>query len=853
MVSVLNTKSPAATATLYGFIDWNNDGDFLDANETSTASVPSGTNGNISLTFSVPSDAVTGVNIGARIRLSTQAGLTAVGCAPDGEVEDYLVQICTPPSVSGASRCGTGTVTLTASGCSGGTLNWYAAASGGTSLGTGTSFTTPSLSATTTYYVDCTLSNCTSTRVAVTATINPVPSAPTATSPGLCGIGNQIILSATGCITGTLNWYAVASGGTSIGTGATFQTPNLSSTTTYYVDCTEGTCTSSRTPVTVSVYPIPNLPTVTDVSRCGAGTVTLNVSGDAGNTFLWYAAARVRTVIATTPSYTTPSLSTTTTYYVSSYNGNCASMRLPISAIINEEPTISASTTNPYCLGQTINLSANASVAGTFAWTGPNGFSSASQNPTIANMTGAMSGTYTVTQTATNGCTASATATVTLNCPSVTCTDNLLVNPSFETGNLTGWSLYSGSGQYGFVSVAKGYNMDGTYSATIASNSPEPPAGQPNILLQELPTIPGNIYNLSFYGGVHDPSKYFLAAVTFWNATTSTYISSSSGVQIDHIVDGSPLPLMQYSINNIVVPAGANLMKVEFHTIGDAPIVDAVCLRLICSNLTTAGFIGSDQNACGSSYDPAIITETTAPSGGSGTFEYQWQISSDNISWTDISGATSQSYDPPSISATRYYRRATRRGGCSNYLYTNVITITLAPPLSISAQPVNIDECIGGVLSLNVTATGGAPSLTYQWQTSTSSGGTYSNITGATAAAYTPPSVLAGINYYRVVISASGNACSNITSTPATVNVTTDPTPSISLPSASICIGGATSMTASISGGVSCSMQWQMSANNGVTWNDILGATNSTYTTSTLSAETRYRVRLVCAGNGCCN
>jgi hypothetical protein len=49
-------------------------------------------------------------------------------------------------------RCGTGTATAGATGSTGTTIKWYANASGGSSLGTGTTFTTPSISATTTYY-----------------------------------------------------------------------------------------------------------------------------------------------------------------------------------------------------------------------------------------------------------------------------------------------------------------------------------------------------------------------------------------------------------------------------------------------------------------------------------------------------------------------------------------------------------------------------------------------------------------------------------------------------------------------------------------------------------------------------
>lgn len=60
------------------------------------------------------------------------------------------------PQVTGTtpgSRCGPGTVILGATGSAGTTLNWYAAASGGPSLGTGASFTTPSISSTTPFYV----------------------------------------------------------------------------------------------------------------------------------------------------------------------------------------------------------------------------------------------------------------------------------------------------------------------------------------------------------------------------------------------------------------------------------------------------------------------------------------------------------------------------------------------------------------------------------------------------------------------------------------------------------------------------------------------------------------------------
>jgi hypothetical protein len=79
------------------------------------------------------------------------------------------------PTITGTtpgSRNGSGTVNLAAT-ASIGTISWFAAASGGSALGTGTSFTTPSITTTTTYYVEATNVSCISTsRTAVVATVN---------------------------------------------------------------------------------------------------------------------------------------------------------------------------------------------------------------------------------------------------------------------------------------------------------------------------------------------------------------------------------------------------------------------------------------------------------------------------------------------------------------------------------------------------------------------------------------------------------------------------------------------------------------------------------------------------------
>ncbi|PRX57757.1 Calx-beta domain-containing protein [Flagellimonas meridianipacifica] len=89
-----------------------------------------------------------------------------------------------------ASRCGEGTVTLSAT-SSEGTLAWYASASGGTILGTGPSFVTPSLTTTTSFFVEATLNDCTSPRTEVVATVNNNPSPGTPTDTFACNVAGN--------------------------------------------------------------------------------------------------------------------------------------------------------------------------------------------------------------------------------------------------------------------------------------------------------------------------------------------------------------------------------------------------------------------------------------------------------------------------------------------------------------------------------------------------------------------------------------------------------------------------------------------------------------------------------------
>ncbi len=110
-------------------------------------------------------------------------------------------------------------------------------------------------------------------------------------------------------------------------------------------------------------------------------------------------------------------------------------------------------------------------------------------------------------------------------------------------------------------------------------------------------------------------------------------------------------------------------------------------IKTVNENYTDGGTISGDELVC-NPFDPATITETLPPSGGTGSIQYQWQDSTATGNWADIIGAVSSTFNPSPISVTTYYRRGARSEGCSSFVISNIATKT------VSSMPTLVDDSI---------------------------------------------------------------------------------------------------------------------------------------------------------------
>jgi len=185
---------------------------------------------------------------------------------------------------------------------------------------------------------------------------------------------------------------------------------------------------------------------------------------------------------------------------------------------------------------------------------------------------------------------------------------------------------------------------------------------------------------------------------------------------------------------------------------------------------------------------------------------------------------------------------------------TRNITFTINPGTgpAISAQPANQAICAGANTSFNITAAGAS---TLQWQLSTDGGSTYtflSNSTvysGTTTGTLTITGAAASFNGNRYRCTAQ-TQCGSTNSNAGILTINSAPAITTAPQDATLCAGSNNTFTVAATG-TAIGYQWQVSTDNGATYNNIGGATNSTYAVTGITTAmngNRYR----CVVSGAC-
>jgi Concanavalin A-like lectin/glucanases superfamily/Secretion system C-terminal sorting domain/Glycine rich protein len=274
------------------------------------------------------------------------------------------------------------------------------------------------------------------------------------------------VISLTGTLTSFTSCLNTASAQQNFSASGSFLTTNLVITapTGYEVSTTSGTGFASS----VSLTPTSGTVTLTTIY------VRLSATATAGT--------QNANVTATSTGATTQTLA--------------------LVGIVNSLPTVTPSSNSPICVGGAINL--GSTVNTTYAWAGPNGFSSALQNPSISTATLAAGGTYNLTLTNSNGCSASASTTVVVNAPTWNGTDwtTPCLLPNSNTMDVTiASSVAPASFTARNVTINSGVSLNTTgITATVNGgiiNNGNGVSGTGTVMIASNSTLSGSMLNFS--------------------------------------------------------------------------------------------------------------------------------------------------------------------------------------------------------------------------------------------------------------------------------------------------------------------------------------------------------------------
>jgi subtilisin-like proprotein convertase family protein len=708
-----------------------------------------------------------------------------VGCNSSNVLTNMVQVIVNNPQVltnTPNARCGVGTVVLQASGTPGTTLRWYAGATGGSVLASGTSFTTPVINTTTTYYVSAENSTPPATVGTGASSSTSAPYSPfNGTYGGMKGqyLFTAAELTAAGLMPGnitsigldlatagsTLSGLAVQMGHTSL-TG--FATP---------VNIQGGLTTVANPSAFVPVVGNNTIQFNSPFAWDGVSNLLVSISWSNSNTSNTASSVRYDA----TPNYSSQSYrkdneiaanllafsgstgSGTSTFDRSQNRpkmtfGNieyCASTRVPVVATVNQPPAVTMLPNSvAICQGQPATLVVTSANNGySYSW------SPGSLTGSSITVTPAVTTDYIVTATdnsggANNGCVILDTITVTVN----TLPGTLILTPASATVCSNSIQQLTASGA--LVSYTTSLN-----SATLNLNIPDNSSTgiKDSLQVSGIPagaTIDSVIvgFNISheFAGDVEvsleAPNGQIINLVADrGGSSTAGFVSTriSSNTSLAAVSSGSA-PF-------------TGTFRADATAAGSLIGSPAVTTQNFSNLFTTAnGYwkirVNDDANSdVGSLVNWSIKLDYKAMAPI--TWTPQAGLFTDAAATVPYTGGPASSVYVKTTSASSYTATATSSFGCTT---TATAAISITPAPAITTQPVNQIGCTGGTASFSVGASGAG--LTYQWQLN---GVSISGATGATLNLTGLNSTQAG--NYTVVI--SGTCLPSVTSSAATLSI----------------------------------------------------------------------------------
>lgn len=182
------------------------------------------------------------------------------------------------------------------------------------------------------------------------------------------------------------------------------------------------------------VSALPHVTVTANNPVCVGGTLNLHATATWSiSNYSWYDPSGSFFDFIADPSITPIAVTDAGTYSVVTTHNGCpddlATTNITVNTTFPAAPTVSASSVN--CENGTIHLFATEATSSpaTYNWSGPAGFSSTMQNPTVTPVTSANAGTYSVIDTV-NGCwSPAATVDITIT-PTVSATVSISVSPN---------------------------------------------------------------------------------------------------------------------------------------------------------------------------------------------------------------------------------------------------------------------------------------------------------------------------------------------------------------------------------------------------------------------------------------